>query len=50
MLAEGGVVLLMQNGLGGEAEAARLCVLSILLAVLFMAAAEFAARAAWARR
>ena len=31
---------------GGEAEAARLCVLSILLALLFMTAAEFATRRA----
>ena len=31
---------------GGEAEAARLCVLSILLALLFMTAAEFAKRRA----
>ncbi|MGA7710670.1 MAG: molybdate ABC transporter permease subunit [Rhizomicrobium sp.] len=34
---------------GGEAEAARLCLLSILLALGFMTAGEFAARAARAR-
>jgi molybdate transport system permease protein len=34
---------------GGEAEAARLCLLSILLALAFMTAGEFAARAARAR-
>jgi len=35
---------------GGEAEAARLCALSILLALLFMTAGEFAGRAARARQ